>query len=213
MAYLLTTQRYVCHDPAMPLSIPTSGGLVYQADGMTCWPGFFKSFVQGYITRVRLNLSGFSHTYPKDMNLMLIKSDPIARRIRTGIMFADAIGNSSHYLDDASLMLDDAAAEALPQNAPGPPGPFGGGTYRPAQYSVSNEKLARSGWPNSTDLGGGIHIGNLPLPPAATGGFYTVGFSDFIGAPAYGCWSFWIYDDAGFDGGSIRNMELLVEAS
>jgi subtilisin-like proprotein convertase family protein len=78
----------------------------------------------GAVTAVRVNLVGFSHTYPADVDLLLVGPSG-----QTVVLLADAGGN--HAISNVNLTFDQAAAGLVPS-------PIVAGTYRPTNLGAFN---------------------------------------------------------------------------
>jgi subtilisin-like proprotein convertase family protein len=132
------------------------------------------------ITNVTVKLNGFSHTFPSDVDVLLVS--PTGRKM---IIFSDA--GSSIDASNANITLNDAASSALPELTA-----ILTGTYRPANYSIVQDAFAAP-----APAG--------PYLTAAPGGTDTL-TSAFTGAPGgnpNGTWSLYVVDDLGGDVGSF----------
>ena len=76
------------------------------------------------IASLTLTLTGFSHTFPGDVDMLLV-----APNGATYVFWSDI----SNFPVNADFTLDDNATNPLPDS-----GPFTGGTFRPANYSPSD---------------------------------------------------------------------------
>jgi uncharacterized repeat protein (TIGR01451 family) len=85
------------------------------------------SGITAVVQRVRLTLPGFSHTYPDDLDVLLVGPGGQALAV-----MSDAGGASS--VANIDLTLDDLASAVLPD---GPS--LNGGPFRPADYDQTNE--------------------------------------------------------------------------
>src|SRR5207244_4151847 len=79
------------------------------------------SGVRHSITKVRVTLSGLSHTFPSDIEVLLVGPEG-----QTVVLMSDA--GDGFPIDNADLTFDDGAG-ALPDAAQ-----IVSGTYRPTQY-------------------------------------------------------------------------------
>lgn len=84
------------------------------------------SGMTGTITDVNVTLSGMNHTFPDDVNILLVGSS--GKRL---VIFSD-VGGASDIVN-VTFTLDDAAASALPDH-----GPLVGGTFRPTDIDVTD---------------------------------------------------------------------------
>jgi len=76
----------------------------------------------GTVTKVTVSLNGLSHTFPLDIDVLLV--GPTGAN---ALIMSDACGTTA--LSNVTLTFDDAAGSALPQS-----GPCTTGTFRPANY-------------------------------------------------------------------------------
>jgi uncharacterized repeat protein (TIGR01451 family) len=76
------------------------------------------------VFRVRVTLNNLTHTYPDDLDLLLVAPDK-----RAAILMSDCGGEFA--VNNISLLLDDDASAVLPDSTP-----MGGGTFRPANYGT-----------------------------------------------------------------------------
>lgn len=180
---------------APPITIPDFGE-ASDTNGRTMYPGFIRSTTSGTVSVVRLRFTGFTHTYPADVMVLLTKCDPIIQRARMGVMMAHCGGTSVNHVENINFTLQ-SGATALPRRTK-----IGdGGIYSPAAY---DDTTSYYWWANDYLPG---------PPPRPPGDIYPVGFDDFIGAPAQGFWALWISDSHGLDAGSIGNIELLIDVA
>ncbi len=131
------------------------------------------------IASMTLTLTGFSHTFPSDVDMLLVAPNGAAY-----VFWSDP----SNFPVNADFTLDDNATSLLPAS-----GLFIGGTYRPTSYSTD---------PPDT------FPGPAPTPPynqAATTGAatFTSVFGGLTPAQANGTWSLYVVDDTFGDFGSI----------
>jgi subtilisin-like proprotein convertase family protein len=103
------------------------------------------SGVVGPITDVDLELHGFSHTYPEDIDMMLV--GPGGQR---AMVMSDA---GKDPLVSADLVLDDEAAAPLPQ-AHGTVN----GTYRPTDYQAFAPDTMPAPAPSATGAGSALSV-------------------------------------------------------
>src|SRR5204863_7732362 len=96
---------YVGTSPSYPLSLEVAG--------MTT-----------VVQRVRVTLQGLSHTYPDDLDILLV-----GPRGQALVLMSDAGGSTA--VTNLDLTLDDLAVAVLPDN-----GALTGSYYRPADYDV-----------------------------------------------------------------------------
>lgn len=80
----------------------------------------------GVVTKVTVTLNGFSHTFPDDVDIMLI-----APNGTNAIILSDVGGEFT--TENVNISLDDAAAAALPDESP-----ISSGTYRPTDFESND---------------------------------------------------------------------------
>ena len=86
----------------------------------------------GVVSKVTVTLIGLTHTFPSDLDILLVSPDG-----RTAVIMSDA--GQGYDLTNATLVFDDAAINSLPSNAPITPG-----TYKPTNL---NPGLATDAFP------------------------------------------------------------------
>lgn len=152
-----------------PISIPPVG----TSGAASPYPAVVTSseLRKGKIRDVNVFLNNFTHTLPADVDILLVSTRVPSRN---AVIMSDVGGNMP--VTDVSLILDDEALEALPQN-----GPLVSGTFQPA------------------DDGG---ADTFPTPaPAPFGGS---SLSIFDGQPANGAWQLFIVDDSDLSVGFLE---------
>ncbi len=129
--------------------------------------------VQGTVVEVQVTLSGLSHSYPDDIDLLLV--GPQGQKV---MLMSDAGsgGTEDSMLDRIRLTFAQSASLAVPDNSAITP--FG--TYRPANWGESET-----------------------LPAPAPTGPYSTNLSVFNGTDPNGTWSLYVVDDASPDEGSM----------
>ncbi|MGB8507517.1 MAG: hypothetical protein WCD76_03850 [Pyrinomonadaceae bacterium] len=131
--------------------------------------------VTGPVQRVSVTLNGFTHSFPSDVDVLLVS--PSGRKV---VVMSD-FGAGAPGVSGINLTLDDYAATPVPSTVTGNTGfPFVTGSYRPSNSGT-------------TDV--------FPAPAPASPYVYTL--SAFNGDTPNGTWSLYIIDDANLDGGSI----------
>jgi hypothetical protein len=126
----------------------------------------FQKYKRARITDLNLTLRDIRHTNPDDIDVMLAFGD------RRAVIMGSAGGTTN--ITSVTLVLDDEAANALPDAAA-----LTSGAFRPTSY-----------------VGG-----SLPYPaPTNTG---DVALSTFDGAQPDGTWRLWVYDDNGGGIGNV----------
>jgi subtilisin-like proprotein convertase family protein len=127
----------------------------------------------GTITNVMVTLHGMSHTYPGDVNMVLV--GPGGQAV---VLMSDAVGSS--WMDDVTFTLSDKAFYPLPVSSA-----VLHGTFKPTDYA-----------PNHSDPA-------YAFPPPAPAPPYTTNLSTFNGISPNGTWSLYVYDGGPGDSGQI----------
>ncbi len=136
----------------------------------------------GVIQRVSVTLNGLSHTFPSDIDMLLVS--PSGRKV---VIMSD-FGAGAPGLAGINVTLDDYAATPVPSTVTGNTGrPFVTGSYRPANSGTTDQFPAPAPTPNG---GAGTAYDAYCL-------------SQFNGDAPNGTWNLYIIDDANIDGGSI----------
>jgi subtilisin-like proprotein convertase family protein len=131
----------------------------------------------GSIKRFTLTLQGMSHTYTKDLNLVLANPRGQSLVLMTYAGGATGTGPSAGGVD---LTFDDAAPDPLPRDRA-----LSSGAFRPTAYKSA------TGLP--TPIPGGVRAASLAELAGASG------------ADANGLWRLFIYDDQLGDTGALTN--------
>jgi len=126
------------------------------------------------ITTVDVQLNGLSHTFPDDLDLLLV--GPTGAK-----MVIQSDSGSGDDVTNVSYVISDSGATALPNL-----GPLAAGTFSPANYGAGDAFAA----PAPT----GPH--NEPAPAGAA----TLA-SVFAGTDPNGAWNLFVVDDAAGDEG------------
>jgi hypothetical protein len=132
---------------------------------------------------VNLTLSGFSHTFPADVDVLLA-----GPRGQSVVLMSDVPRDFPPCDDNvlgANLTFDDAAASPIPLATD-----LISGTYRP-----TNNDLSFSGCGEVLD----------PFPAPAPGGPHGLTLAVFNGTDPNGTWSLYVFDDETPDSGTIAN--------
>jgi subtilisin-like proprotein convertase family protein len=130
---------------------------------------------RGKILDVNVTLRGFSHTYPDDVDVLLV-----GPRGQNLIIMSDA--GAAFDVSNLELRLNDEAVGWLPDETQ-----LFGGTYRPSNWT-------------HTYGSGNIEVDSFPGAPAPSGAFT---LSTFDGTNPNGTWSLYVRDDVGFDAGQF----------
>src|SRR6185503_14405390 len=85
------------------------------------------SGMSGAISDVNVTLTGLSHTFPADIDMLLVSPDG-----QNAIVMSDAAGGGPGIVN-CDLTLDDEAPSPLPSTVPSCPG-----TYQPANYGTGD---------------------------------------------------------------------------
>ncbi len=135
------------------------------------------------VTNVQVILSGFSHTFPDDVDMILV--GPQGQR---AMLMSDA-GGSNPGVTGITLTFDQTSANILPNDtAPAT------GTYRPANY----------------DDGSGGLVDTFPAPGPGALTDAPADLSAFNLTDPNGAWSLYVVDDFAADSGSISGGWALV---
>jgi hypothetical protein len=135
------------------------------------------SGMTGTITGVDVALNGVSHTYPDDIDVILV--GPGGQRV---MIMSDAGGEFD--ISGANLTFSQSAGSTLPDAIQ-----ISSGTYRPTNFAGTA----------SIEPGG---VDNFPSPgPGQTN--YNADLSVFNGAAPNGNWQLYIVDDENLDAGNI----------
>lgn len=129
----------------------------------------------GTIRKVRVSLS-LTHAYPDDVDILLVGPGG-----QNAIILSDVGGDSA--IGAVNLVLEDAAANALPDGAL-----LGPGTYRPTNFEP-----------------GDAFPGPAPVPAG------TSVLSVFEGTNPNGTWSLYVVDDFAADTGAISQWSLAFD--
>jgi subtilisin-like proprotein convertase family protein len=151
---------------ASPINLP----MVNQTDPVAAdvYPStIVVSGLKGEIRDVDLRLNGFTHSFPSDVDVLLVGPGG-----QTAIVMANVGGAGD--VADVTLRLDDGAAAALPDD-PGELTPLQSGTYRP------------------TNAGGSAIAVAAPAPPVTSA---NAALSVFDGTDPSGTWRLFVRDEA-----------------
>jgi uncharacterized delta-60 repeat protein/uncharacterized repeat protein (TIGR01451 family) len=140
------------------------------------------SNMNGLVTQATVTLSNLSHSYPKDIDALLVS--PTGQK--TYLM---AHCGSSYAINNVTLTFDDATNSVLPYSAQ-----INSGTYHPTSYAVYSPTFPAPPAPFAT---------NATAPPYATN------LSVFNGTSPNGAWALYLYDDTSYNSGSIANGWIL----
>src|SRR5262249_17491654 len=85
--------------------------------------------VSGTVSKVTVTLQGLSHTYPDDLDILLV--GPTGQSV---MLMSDA--GQANDLNNVVLTFDDAAANSLPDSSQIP-----SGTYKPTNFAPASDSL------------------------------------------------------------------------
>jgi subtilisin-like proprotein convertase family protein len=139
------------------------------------------------VTDVNVTLNGFTHTFPDDIDVMLV--GPAGQHV---ILLSDA--GSLNFGDpgaaNLSLVFDDQASGALPDD-----GPLAAGTFRPSNFL---DQLVNDSFPSD------------PFPGGPDAGTAAPTLSAFNGTNPNGAWQLYVVDDAPLDAGALSGWGLQI---
>lgn len=137
------------------------------------------SGLSGIVSKVTLSLNGYSHTFPDDVDMMLVA--PNGEKM---IFNSDTCGTAA--ITNLNLTFDDSAAAIIPDSGTC----VSGATYRPSNVGTADPFAAPAPAPT------------YPTDSAAPAGTATLA-SKFNNINPNGAWSLYIVDDADGDAGTI----------
>jgi subtilisin-like proprotein convertase family protein len=144
----------------------------------------------GNVTDVNVTLSNFNHTFPDDVDILLVGPNPATQKF---ILMSDVGGGNG--MNNVTLKFDDSAATNMPDS-----GVIGSGSWKPTNIGATDTFPAPAP--------------GTPYSNPATAGTATLA-SVFNGATANGTWSLYVGDDAAGDVGLIADgwsLELTTDA-
>jgi subtilisin-like proprotein convertase family protein len=134
----------VFSNPA-PITIPAVGTATPYPSNIAV------SGLTGTITKVTVTLTNFNHTFPQDVDVLLV--GPAGQNL---IMMSDG-GGGNPGVTNRTYTFDDAAANAFPQNSAA-----ASGTYRPANYGFGTDAFPAPAPAASTATGLTVFNGTNP---------------------------------------------------
>jgi VCBS repeat-containing protein len=136
------------------------------------------------VTDVNVTLSGLSHGWPDDIDLLLVS--PTGQSV---ILMADSGGASQFRVSGINVTFDDAASETVPDNT----ALVSGSSYRPGRGTPT-----------------GFNDCDVPasFPLDAPAGPYGTSLSVFNGTNPEGDWQLYVIDDTRLESGSITGWSL-----
>jgi subtilisin-like proprotein convertase family protein len=141
----------------------------------TPYPSNITVSGQSTITKLTVSISNFSHTFPDDVDILLV--GPTGA---TCLLMADCGG--SDFVNNLNLTFDDSFLP-LPDDSQ-----ISSGTYSPTK---------------GTCPGGGSNCVPANFPTGAPAGPYGASLSTFNGTNPNGTWQLYVIDDSGGDNGLI----------
>lgn len=131
-----------------------------------------------HITAITVTVTGFTHTYPQDVSLLLVS--PTGKSV-----VLESHCGGSHSISGVNLVFSDTAGSGLPIDSPAGSGtPIVSGTFRPTQ--------------NITGV----------FPLCAPQGSYLSTLNSNIGDNPTGGWGLFVIDDKFLDVGTIASWQL-----
>jgi hypothetical protein len=125
------------------------------------------------VTKVTVELSGFSHGFPSDVDIVLVGPQG-----QNAVLMGNTGSLNKSPVTNLDITLDDAAASNLPLDTP-----LVSGTFKPTQRN-----------PFAFDF---------PAPAPATASLMGPTLTNFIGTDPNGTWSLYVVDDTSPDSGVI----------
>jgi subtilisin-like proprotein convertase family protein len=144
----------------------------------------------GIITDVNISLNDLSHTWPDDIDVILV--GPGGQKVR---IMTDCGGNNTTPVANATLVFDDEAATTVPDSGPIPSSTST--AYKPSFCTPIDG--------TTSDFSG---------PAPAPAGPYSSSLATFDGLSPVGTWSLYVYDDGGGDTGLINQgwrLEIITQ--
>ncbi|MFL6211153.1 MAG: hypothetical protein ACJ74W_20055 [Pyrinomonadaceae bacterium] len=174
--------------PAAPQVVFSNPAAITIVDGMTPptpanpYPSNITvSGLAGNITKVTLTLTGISHTFPDDIDMLLVA--PNGANLH---FWSDSCGSGPPGISNLNITMDDAAATLLPDA-----GPCSSTSYRPGNPSAGDTFPAPA------------PAGPYNEPTTVGTATFATAFNGLTPAQANGTWSLYITDDLSGDSGSI----------
>jgi subtilisin-like proprotein convertase family protein len=180
-AGLATSAQAATFSNNLPITMPAGAPVVRDGNADPYPSALSVSGVTGTVTKVTATLHGFEHTYPQDVDILLVGPQGQAT-----LLMSDAGDTSGDVRDRVDLTFDDSA----------PPLPcqdyqvtLPGGTYAPTNDPIT----APLDCFQPADV----------FPAPAPAGPYGAALSVFNGIDPNGTWNLYVVDDEGNDFGSI----------
>ncbi len=138
--------------------------------------------LNGLVTETKVTLSSLSHSYPRDIDVLLVS--PTAQKTYLMAHCGGQVG-----INNVTLTFDDATNNVLRFASQ-----ITNGTYRPTSYVLTPPAFP---------------VPPAPFPTNATTPPFATNLSVFTGTSPNGMWSLYVYDDAFLNFGSIANGWIL----
>jgi subtilisin-like proprotein convertase family protein len=169
------------------ITIPAAGTTSGRANP---YPAVFNvSGRTGVVSKVTVSITGFTHAFPDDVDIMLVSPDG-----RNAIILSDVGGDNLTPVNNVNLVLDDAAPVSLPDN-----GQITSTTYKPTNVASPDDAGGIDNFPAA--------LGANPSPPATSA---NTALSTFNGSTPNGDWRLYVVDDGVGDNGSIAGFSLTI---
>jgi uncharacterized repeat protein (TIGR01451 family)/uncharacterized delta-60 repeat protein len=136
------------------------------------------SNLNGLVVQATATLSNLSHTYPKDIDALLVS--PTGQKTYLMAHCGGQIG-----INNVNLTFDDTTNSTLPYSAQ-----ITSGTYHPTSYAFIVPQFP---------------VPPPPFPTNATAPPYATNLSTFNGGGPNGAWSLYVFDDTALNEGVIAN--------
>ncbi|MGI8966557.1 MAG: hypothetical protein ACR2H1_10785, partial [Limisphaerales bacterium] len=131
----------------------------------------------GNVLKVTATLNGFAHTYPDDVDILLVVQFLPSNFYENLVLMSDAGGNTP--ATGLNFTFDDSAAVQMPDE-----GTLTNGTFLPSNF---------------------VGLGSEIFPSPASAPSAVTNLSVFNGKSPNGIWNLYVVDDLGGDAGQIAN--------
>jgi subtilisin-like proprotein convertase family protein len=145
------------------------------------------SNVAGVVTNLKVTLTGITHTFPDDIDILLMS--PSGKGL---ILMADAGGGLANGLNNVTITLDDAAATVIPDT-----NKITAGSYRCGNYAAGWDPFPQYQFSANPLIPFGVYTNNTTL-------------AAFNGENPNGIWSLYVVDDSSGDVGTIKGWSLNI---
>ena len=168
----------------MPVTVTNNAAITINDFAIaTPYPSVINvSNLNGLVTETKVTLVNLSHTYPKDIDTLLVS--PTGQKTYLMAHCGDQLG-----LNNVTLTFDDATNSVLPYSAQ-----ITNGTYRPTSYAFTPPSFP---------------VPPAPFPTNATTPPFMTNLSSFANTSPNGMWSLYVFDDSYLNFGSIANGWIL----